>query len=238
MFLKPAIVVATIACLSVPVFGGVPGSVNLRIMTAETFDGSTGVGNGDSSAGPIMVSPGASSFSQDFYVQALITGDPAATGLTTFDGTITDDTSGTIGKAALTNTEAIGFAVPGPDFQSRTGMFPNYRSTIGTNNEQTGNGDATGSIWNYLPLDISPGNGEAIGGTWANIYKFNWSTSDTSGRTVTLTAGGTFGGYQASSGLQQPAPLLAGTFMVIFVPAPSTGVLIGAGLLAFTRRRR
>ncbi len=240
---KTAIIAAAAVVASTgAAFGQTDGTIELRIVTARTFD-AMGAELTASSTDPINVDPMATDFSQDFYVQARVMGDADATGLVTFDGNITDDGNGTVSIATLTNTEALGFNVPGNDFMNRAGMFPSYRATIGgeAGNSDAGNGAAepmTGN-WLFLPLNIEPaGNGQGIGGAWSDVYKFNYATSDVSARTLTLDVFAEFGGYQSSNGLQQPAPIAAGSFDILFVPAPGAAALLGAGGLLAMRRRR
>ncbi len=181
------------------------GTIQMRLVVS---DGEALASNDE---GPLTIADAATGV--ELYLQARIDGDATATGLTTFDGFLTDDLSGAFAPGALTNTEAIGAPVPGIDFQGRAGMFPSYRSTIGPDNSDAGNGFLDGNLYRILPLNITAvGNGEGLNGNWANIYKLNWTSGDPTERTVTITADANLGGYQAASGLREPAPIAADTF--------------------------
>ncbi len=185
------------------------GQIELRIVESD----GEGLDANNLSTGPVMVE-GAGSVTM--YVQARIMNDPDATGLVTFDGALVDsDGSGSFAAVLLTNTEAIGSPIPGDDFQGRTGMFPNYRATIGPNNADLGNGNPIGGEWLFLPLNIVPtGNGQGLNGNWTNTYKVAWTTADATARTVTLTVDALFGGYQSTNGLVEPVPIVNDTFEI------------------------
>ncbi len=152
------------------------------------------------------------------YVQARLVGDDIATGVVTFDGVLTSDGGGVFEAAPLTNTEAVGFAVPGLDVRGRTGLFPSYRATVGLANDDPGNGVQFDGAWRILPLNIEPaGNGEGLD-SWANVYKFRWSADGPALPEVTIEAGAALGGYQSLLGLRQPAPVTPGTMRLVSVP--------------------
>ncbi len=184
------------------------GEIELRLVVSD------GEGLAASDTGPVTITDAAAGV--DLYLQARILNDADAAGLTTFDGFfVDDDNNSAFGPVLLTNTEAIGAPVPGDDFQNRTGMFPSYRGTIGPNNADLGNGQLIGGQYRILPLSIvGTGNGEGIGGNFANAYKVNWSSTDPTPRDVTITVDAVFGGYQATTGLQQPVPVSADTFTI------------------------
>ncbi len=184
------------------------GTIELRLVVADE----EGLTPNSLDDGPASISDNVAGI--DLYVQARIVGDPDATGLTTFDGVMSDSgPNGDFVATLLTNTEAIGAPVPGDDFQGRTGMFPSYRATIGPNNGDLGNGNPFDDTLLILPLNIdATGNMEGINGDWANVYKVNWSSPDATARTVTLTIDAVFGGYQSTGGLVEPVPITPSTF--------------------------
>lgn len=178
------------------------------------------------------------SFSVTLMVRAQIVGDTAATGLTTFDGTMTDDGSGAFSAAALTNFDAIGFTgIPGLDFNGRTGVTPDYRATIAGDNANPGNGLQTPTGWTFLPLAISQTGVPGAATGLDDIYRVTWTTSDPTARTVVLTVDAAGFGYQAG-GLRQSTDIDAGTFTINIIPAPGAAALLGLGGLVAIRRRR
>lgn len=186
---------------------------------------------------------GATEVSFTLWVQAQITGDTSATGLTTFDGTLSDDGSGSFNHAALLTYEVtpglpnFPGATDTPDFSMRRGMLPDYRATIGNNNADPGNGQLLSGNWTFLPLSISA---TGAGGTtgYAYIYKFTWTSTDTSARTVVLNISALGGGYQASSGLVTTMNIDPGDYTITIIPAPGAVALMGLGGLVALRRRR
>ncbi len=173
------------------------GSIELRFVTPHPDFSPEDVTIADASAGI------------DLYVQARIVGDGEATGITTFDGKLQDDGSGTFAPVLLTFFEAFDFDNGLDDPSGRTGMFPTYRATIGPNNNDSGNGVVFFDQWAFLPLNITPsGNGEGLSGNWSDVYKFNWSSTDDTPRTVDIDLTAVFGGYQSITGLREPAPVI------------------------------
>ncbi len=142
--------IASIALVPCGACGGVDGTIELRIVTAETFDLTTGVGLGDSSSEPLTVE---APFSGEFYVQARITGDDTATGLVTFDGQLRDDGSGSWSAAFLTATEWNGFATPGLAPSGQRGLYPAYlRGPQGRLDDHAANGvlDPVTGDWSFF----------------------------------------------------------------------------------------
>lgn len=180
------------------------------------------------------------SFSITLFVRAQIVGDVTATGLTSFDGRLTDDGTGSFLHAALSNTDFLGAPFgPVPDFTGgRRGMTPDYRATIGEDNNNPGNGRIEGGAWQFLPLAISQtGVAGAVSGL-DDVYKVTWTTTDNTARTVVLNVGGPGGGYQSTGGLVTTDSIDGGSFVITIVPAPGAAALLGLGGLVAIRRRR
>ncbi len=197
--------------------GGGDGTVELRIVTAETFD-AAGHGNGDSAAGSLaIVDLDAASFSQAFYVQARVIGDPTATGLVAIEGRLSDDGPLAFGKAPLLATEAAGVPSPGVDPQGRTGLLPLYRDNASSNSSlQNGAVVASTNEWGFIAYDTAAiGNGAGIGGEWSTVYKFTWSTVDLSERSVVLTIDAESSIYRTDDGSHAVAAT-PGQFELIF----------------------
>lgn len=211
------------------------GSVNLELQSVSPAADFSNVYGTEASW------DGNGTFSITLMVRAQILGDATATGLTTFDGALSDDGSGSFAAAVLSNFDAIGVpGIAGNDFQNRTGVTPDYRATIGgpEGNLTPGNGLLSGSSWTFLPLAITPtGVDDAVAGL-DDIYRVTWTTSDPTARTVVLTVGAAGAGYQSSGGLVTTSNVDGGSFTINIVPAPGAFALMGLGGLVAIRRRR
>ncbi len=224
--------------------------IQLRVVGAAEFDLASGAQTAPPLVGSGSVDPGlVGPFSAEFYVQALIVNAPEATGFVTIGGELRDDITGIFEPAPLTNTEALNNQVPGLDFQSRTGLFPSYRATVGNDNSSPANGmfDTVIDAYTFLPLNIEEaGNGECLDGEWCNLYRFRWTTPDLTDRTIQIEATSEFGGYQTlNDGLEQPVPVSAEPFMLtltsdrpgpfnIIEPLPGTYVTTTAPTIRWT----
>ena len=194
--------------------------------------------------GPVVIdATGATEVSVTLWVRAQITGDTTATGLTTFDGRLSDGGDGGAFNHAVLLTYEVTPGLPNfpgatdtPDFSGRRGMLPDYRATIGNNNADPGNGADDGGDWTFLPLSISATGAGGI--VMTPVYKFTWTSMDTSARTVTLTVGAAGGGYQSPTGLVTTANIGADSFVIEIIPAPGAMALMGLGGLVAMRRRR
>ncbi len=197
---------------------GGQGTVELRIVTAETFDAG-GHGNGDSIEGAFaVVDLDASSFARSFYVQARVMGDPAAIGLVAVEARLSDGGSTSFTPSTLVATEAFGVPTPGIDPAGREGLLPPFRDNAPSNSApQNGQMIASSNEWAFFPLDTDPtGNGAGIAGEWATIYKFDWSTTDLSERNVLLTIDAPVALYLQEDGSQAVAETVPGQFELVF----------------------
>lgn len=175
-------------------------TLDLRLVTPPDapVPGSTaGVELEAGQPGPVVV---------ELYVQARLSGDPAATGLAAVELTMFDDASGAFSAAPLTNEEALDLAPgawPGLDAQGRTGLFPDYRSLLAAGddgNSSRYNGREVGGNWDFTPVSFARSGVDDAVESFDNIYKVRWVTNDTRARRVRLRVLTNGYGYQTPSG--------------------------------------
>ncbi len=192
-------------------------------------------------AEPVVSAPG--TFAVDIVVQAQVVGDPDAINIASMNyefaqagGAISNPFS----PAPLTIREAIpGLDQDGLDFQGRAGMFPRYRSVIGSNNDDLGNGQPLGDRWSTLPLNLALLDMDLVENDWSNVYKLRWTTDDLSARMVQVDLDTTFGGYRILPDGFLVQPIVSrGSSIEFQVPAPANAALLCAGLGVAARRRR
>lgn len=190
-------------------------------------------------AGPVEWDGVGGSFTIDLMVRAHV-GDVGAIGLTTFDGLLADDGSGVFAPDVLQSPADTGdwLDIPGDDFRGRTGLTPDYRATVGFDNQNPANGRITSDTWEFLPLSVAAAGITDAAAGFDDIYRFNWSTTDMRPRTVVLTLTASGYGYQSDEGLAIGTTVSSGTFVINIVPAPGAGIsVIFGGLLGLRRRR-
>lgn len=196
-----------------------PGDLDLRLTTTiydappRSTDAITVVADGE----PISLT---------LYVEARVSGDAAATGMTTFDAMLRDDLSGSFAPALLSNDEAAELPAgtfPGNDADGRAGLLVDYRALVGggAGNGLVGNGGLVNGAWAFLPISISPSGVPEAVNQFDTVYKFTWSTDDLTPRTVNLNVQAQGGAYQASPGGLQQVPFVGAFTLPVTIVASS-----------------
>ncbi len=229
-----------IAAAALTTAGFAQNNLDLSITTAPTYDAATGVETGGRSSAQIELAEApAADMTFRFMISATQTGSAGLNGISTFDGNIDFGGTGTVAPSLLTNTEAIGFPVPGNDFQARAGMLPQFRGTIGPNNGDPGNGSPAGdgSI-NFLPLSIVNGGDGDGEGQSVDVYVFDYTLPAGTEGKVDIVVSANFAGLWDNGVLDQPVNVNSSSFSINVLPAPGATALLGLGGLVAARRRR